>query len=255
MIDSHAHLDFDDFDLDRAQLFTAMAQQGISSAILPGVSAAHWSKQLEVAAEFDCYYALGIHPWFCPENIDTELEALAQLIELQRSDNKLVALGECGLDKRHNVSDFSTQLSLLERQLQLAIHYQLPVILHSVRAHNELLGLLKRYPNVKGGVLHGFYGGSELAKAYLALGYKLGIGGLIMDPKAKKLRETVSQLSIESFIVETDSPDMSPITSQNRRNSPLNLPSFVAEIAFLKNKSTVSILEQLDANVSQLFEL
>jgi TatD DNase family protein len=255
MIDSHAHLDFDDFDHDRKQLFAEMKRQGISSAIIPGVSSRHWSKQLTVAAEFDCYYALGIHPWFCPDDINSELAALAQLIERHRRDNKLVAVGECGLDKRHNQSVFSTQVALLERQLQLAINHQLPVILHSVRAHNELLGLLKRYPNARGGVIHGFYGGPELAKAYIALGYKLGVGGLIMDPKAKKLRETVAQLAADSFLIETDSPNMTPINALNSRNSPLNIPSFVSEIAFLQNKSTVSILEQLDRNVVQLFEL
>jgi TatD DNase family protein len=255
MIDSHAHLDFDDFDRDRAQLFDEMKRQGISSVILPGVSSRHWQKQLTIAAQYDCYYALGIHPWFCPDDIDTEVAALAQLIERNRKDNKFVAVGECGLDKRHKQSAFSTQVALLERQLQLAINHQLPVILHSVRAHNELLSLLKRYPNPKGGVIHGFYGGPELAKAYLALGYKLGVGGLIMDSKAKKLRETVAKLSLDSFVIETDSPNMTPISVLNPRNSPLNLPSFVCEIAFLQNKSTVSILEQLDVNVVQLFEL
>jgi TatD DNase family protein len=255
MIDSHAHLDFDDFDHDREQLFADMKRHGISSAILPGVSSRHWSKQLTIAAQYDCYYALGIHPWFCPDDIDTELAALTQLIECHSNDTKLVAVGECGLDKRHKQRAFSTQVALLERQLQLAINHQLPVILHSVRAHNELLGLLKRYPNPRGGVIHGFYGGPELAKAYIALGYKLGVGGLIMDPKAKKLRETVSQLALNSFLIETDSPNMTPINALHSRNSPLNIPSFVSEIAFLQNKSTVSILEQLNENVAQLFEL
>lgn len=255
MIDSHAHLDFSDFDSDRAALFAAMRAKGITTALIPGVSPQHWSKQLAIAKQFDCYYSLGIHPWYCPEKIALGIIALDEQIRLHRNDPKLLALGECGLDKLYKASPFASQIDLLEKQLQLAISWQLPLILHSVKAHNELLTLLKRYPNPKGGVIHGFYGGPEVGMEYLKLGYKLGVGGLIMDPNAKKLHLSVVELPLDSFIIETDSPSMTPKCVVDRRNSPLNLPLFVAQIAFLTNKSTVSILEQLDVNFLQLFEL
>jgi TatD DNase family protein len=255
MIDSHAHLDFVDFDHDRAELFTQMVNQGISTVLIPGVSSQHWSKQLAIAKEFDCFYALGIHPWYCPDAIDLDLVALDAKIADCRDDPKLLALGECGLDKVYQKSPFLLQNYLLEKQLQLAIKWQLPVILHCVKAHNELINWLKRYPNPRGGVIHGFYGGPELANQYIQLGYKLGIGGLILDAKAKKLQLTVAALSLDSFIIETDSPSMTPFNDTIRRNSPLNLPRFVAQIAFLTNSSTVSVLEQLDVNFLQLFDL
>jgi len=104
-------------------------------------------------------------------------------------------------------------------------------------------------------VVHGFYGNSDIAKRYVSLGFKLGVGALILNPSAKKLRETVVNLPLEHFLLETDSPSMPPFDQPKSRNTPLILPRIVSEIAFLKKKTTVCILEQLNKNALQLFEL
>ena len=253
MLDTHAHFDFDDFDHDRHILFQQMNQQGITNVIIPGVSPQHWAKQIAIANEYKSYFALGIHPWFVPDDIGYAMVELDLLVAHHRKHSKLVAIGECGLDKLKG--DFDKQYALLESQLKMAQTYRLPIILHVVKAHEELLFLLKKYTNPKGGVIHGFYGNIQLANRYIALGYKLGIGGLIMNPAAKKLRETIVQISIEHLLVETDSPSMTPINSPSSRNSPLNIPVFVTEIALLQKKTTVLVAEQLDGNAAQLFEL
>ncbi|MCL1066607.1 TatD family hydrolase [Shewanella olleyana] len=253
MIDTHAHLDLDDFDHDRHALFKEMHELGITSAIIPGISEHQWQRQIAIATEFNCYFALGIHPWYLPQNIEDSLTLLEQKISEQQGYTHFVALGECGLDKLK--PNFTMQLELLSGQLKLANQFNLPVILHAVKCHQELCDLLAKHPNPKGGVIHGFYGGPELAQRYINLGYKLGIGGLVMNPDAKKLRKTITELDIKYFLIETDSPSMTPSYVTEKRNTPLHLPKFVSEIADLQKKTTVFILEQLNRNAVQLFEL
>jgi len=117
MIDTHAHLDMSEFDNDRAQLFDAMHHHGISSAILPGVSVDQWQKQILIAQQFNCYFSLGIHPWYVPDDIDAAIITLEATIQQYSKNRRLVAVGECGLDKLHHWSD--KQLLLLEKQLSL----------------------------------------------------------------------------------------------------------------------------------------
>ncbi|GIU50334.1 MULTISPECIES: TatD family hydrolase [Shewanella] len=253
MIDTHAHLDLADFDHDRKDLFIKMREQGITGAIIPGINELQWQKQIAVATEFNCYFALGIHPWYIPTNLEKSLTLLEQKISKYQGNDYFVALGECGLDKLK--PDFTMQLELLSGQLELANQFNLPVILHGVKCHQELCSLLAKYPNSKGGVIHGFYGGPELAKRYIDLGYKLGIGGLLMNPNAKKLRKTIIEIDIKHFLIETDSPSMTPFNATEKRNTPLHLPNFITEIADLQKKTTVFILERLNENASQLFEL
>ncbi|AZG37599.1 MULTISPECIES: TatD family hydrolase [Shewanella] len=253
MIDTHAHLDMSAFDGDREQLFEAMHRSGITSVILPGVSVDQWQKQIQIAQQFDCFFSLGIHPWYVPESIDAAIIKLDAMLQQHSKNKRLVAVGECGLDKLHHWSD--KQLLLLEKQLALAQTYQLPVILHAVKAHQELLTMLAHFKLTRGGVVHGFYGNSDMAKRYISLGFKLGVGGLILNPSAKKLRETVVNLPLEHFLLETDSPSMAPFDHPQSRNTPLTLLRVVSEIAFLKEKSTVCILEQLNQNALQLFDL
>ncbi|WP_137226269.1 TatD family hydrolase [Shewanella sp. MEBiC00475] len=253
MIDTHAHLDMAAFDDDRALVFDAMHHQGITSAIIPGVSVEQWQKQIQIAQQYDCYFSLGIHPWYVPDDIEAAIIQLDEVLQKYRGNKRLVAVGECGLDKLHHWSD--KQLSLLEQQLLLAKTYRFPVILHAVKAHQELLAILGKMKLDRSGVVHGFYGNNDIAKRYIDLGFKLGIGALILNPNATKLRQTVTNLPLEHFLIETDSPSMPPFDHPKTRNTPLILSRIVSEIAFLKKKEIVCILEQLNKNAVQLFEL
>ncbi|UJF23486.1 TatD family hydrolase [Shewanella sp. OMA3-2] len=253
MFDTHAHLDFDEFDHDRDELFNEMEAKNIRQILLPGVSPDLWGKQLAIAQQYQCYFALGIHPWYLPIDIDAALVQLEQHIITNQTNPLFVAIGECGLDKLR--PDFERQQTLFEQQLHLAKKYQLPVILHAVKCHALLIELLTKTALVQGGVIHGFYGSVEVAKQYQKLGFKLGIGGLILNPAAQKLHKVVAELPLELFVVETDSPSMTPINQLEKRNTPLILPLIIEKIAFLREISTVPILEQLNKNALQLFEL
>lgn len=254
IVDSHAHLDFAEFDDDRAELFAAMHAANIRLCLIPGVSPAHWDKQLDVAAQFDCPFSLGIHPWWANSQWQPQMAELRSRLYGLAGEQRLVAIGECGLDKHKN-ENWQWQMPLLEAQLALAAELELPLILHCVKAHNELLALLARYKLPRSGVIHGFYGSVEIAKRYIELGYRLGIGGLLLNNDAIKLHKVVAQLPIESFICETDSPAMAPKNSVSRRNSPLIIGQIITKMAHLQKKSNVLISERLLANVTQLFEL
>ncbi|WP_299803700.1 TatD family hydrolase [uncultured Shewanella sp.] len=254
IIDSHAHIDFPEFDEDRGTLFQQMRNAGIENVLIPGVSPENWLRQIEVAKQYDCYYALGIHPWYSESATTANMTGLRAILTRYKDDSRLVALGECGLDKLHK-SNFTTQMNLFLAQICLAKEFDLPLIMHCVKAHEDTLKLLKAEAPRRKGVIHGFYGGPQLARQYVNLGYKLGIGGLLLNDHAPKLQETVAQLPLESFILETDSPAMAPKSSGNNRNTPLILPEILRKIANLQKKSAVRISEQMFFNVSQLFDL
>ncbi|MGS0694230.1 TatD family hydrolase [Shewanella sp. 0m-4] len=254
IIDSHAHIDFPEFDCDRGSLFDDMQAAGIKTVVIPGVSPERWGRQIEVAKQYNCFFSLGIHPWYCESTTDNDIEKLRALLTYYRDDPRLVAIGECGLDKLHK-SNFATQMMVFKAQISLAKEFELPLIMHAVRAHEEVIKCLRSESLVKAGVIHGFYGGPELAMQYVNLGYKLGIGGLLLNDNAPKLQQTVAKLPLESFVLETDSPAMAPKRSQTNRNTPLILPEIIKKIANLQNKSAVLISEQMFFNVTQLFDL
>ncbi len=175
LIDTHAHLDLPEFDHDREALFAKMRDAGISGALIPAVSPAHWPKRLRVAGH-QCLYALGIHPWYVTEAIQEQFTRLNKMLSKRRHDKSPVAVGECGLDKIKN-QNRTLQLSAFERHIIIAKERSLPLIIHSVRAHNEVLAMLRKHRPEKGGIIHGFYGSCEVAEQYLKLGFKLGTGG------------------------------------------------------------------------------
>lgn len=260
-IDSHIHLDFDEFDASRRPLMELLTQAGLKHCVIPAVSAKHWQKQLTIASEYDASYALGIHPWYCHKTWQKEIEQLTKLIEVYQHNKRLVAIGECGLDavKAAKSSEaWQWQLACFEAQIKLAKRYQLPLILHSVKAHNEMITLLRKYAPIHG-VIHGFYGGIELAKQYLDCGLKLGIGHLLLNERAEKLQSVICHLPLTSFIIETDVALVKEINrlkmDKNVGDFCLLLPQIIRTIAKLQKKSSVLVSEQLFFNFSQLFEV
>ncbi|RLV61290.1 TatD family deoxyribonuclease [Parashewanella curva] len=253
LIDSHAHIDFDAFDDDRSELFTKMKAQGIEGVLIPGISPLHWKKQLHVANEYECSYAIGVHPWFVGDDVEYDIALLKEECQHQLNNPAFVAIGEAGLDKIRK-RNWAQQLNCFEKQIQLAVELEKPLIIHAVKAHNEVIELLQSYRPKFTGVIHGFYGSPQLALRYINLGFKLGIGGLLLNDESKKLHQTVKDIPLENFLIETDSPSMLPKNSDQVRNSPLLLPQIVSKLSKLSAKSVTLISEQLRLNYAQAFE-
>ncbi|GGI72908.1 TatD family hydrolase [Shewanella gelidii] len=253
IVDTHAHLDDPLFDQDREQMIERMKLRGIHQVVLPGISASHWQRQQTISQVFDMPFAIGIHPWFCSEGPEQML-ALKNELECLQHHPRLVAIGECGLDA-YRKDTWHLQHENLRFQLLIAQKMKLPVILHVVKAHDQILTLLKEFELDRGGVIHAFNGSYELGMQYVRLGFKLGIGSAVINERSKKLRRAVSLLPIESMVAETDSPFMPPKNRPVFRHSPLFIEQYIEEISRLRKKTTVSIKEQLFCNSIQLFDI
>ncbi|GGA66168.1 deoxyribonuclease [Neiella marina] len=222
--------------------------------LIPAVHSGSWQQVIELSQRDDLVCALGLHPYWTERHQDTDIKLLANQVErlMAGSNNPLVAIGECGLDAIAAPHLMSKQIDLLIAQLALAKQFELPVVLHVRKAHSELQQLLKQFSGLRG-VVHAFSGSVELGQSYIRLGMKLGIGGTITYPRANKTRQAVSQLPLESLLLETDAPDMPMQGRQGQRNSPLYLPTVLEQLTDLRPESMVVIADRLWRNSQELF--
>lgn len=251
LIDSHCHLDFTDFDADREQIISNCQQFGLTHIIVPAVTCDRWSQLVQICQQFPVLqYALGCHPMFMDQHPD---DALSQLDTAIQQYNP-IAVGEIGLDFFLPGHNKQAQLALLEGQLKLAEKYQLPVILHVRKAHDEVLKLLRQI-SLKGGIVHAFSGSMQQAQQYQALGFLVGIGGALTYPRAQRLQGLFSELSLSQIALETDAPDMPFCGHQGERNSPEYIPLVAEKLAELRDESLTEIAAQTSANVRTLFAI
>ncbi|HHL44990.1 MAG TPA: TatD family deoxyribonuclease [Gammaproteobacteria bacterium] len=252
LVDSHCHLDLPAFDSDRDAILARCSEIGIKSIIVPGITRAGWDNLLSLCSRHSdmLYPALGLHPWFLSKQKEAELSELAE--QLQRSHP--VAVGEIGLDYYLPHQNRALQLNFFETQLDIAEDAGLPVILHVRKAHDTVLGCLRRR-QLKGGVAHAFNGSLQQAEQYISLGFKLGFGGAVTYPGARKLRRLAQQLPLNALLLETDAPDMAPADHHGERNRPDHLPEILHTLAHLRDENPATIATRTTANARELFAL
>ncbi|TVU67523.1 TatD family deoxyribonuclease [Cobetia crustatorum] len=251
LIDSHCHLDFSVFDGDRAQVLTRAITAGVAAYVVPATTAASFEKVLTLSREsIQVYAALGLHPYFMSEHDD---EALTALRNALNNTPGVVAVGECGFDAR--LPDPQRQWQLFDAQLALAREFSLPVIVHCVRANDQVAKHLREACLPRGGIIHAFAGSEVQAERFLALGFVLGLGGSVTYSRAQKLRHVVSRLPDEGFILETDSPDMPLSGYQGQRNEPVRVKQVAEVVAELRATSVQHIGELTTANVRRVLQL
>ncbi|HAU57907.1 MAG TPA: DNAase [Comamonadaceae bacterium] len=257
-IDTHCHLDAPEFapDVDAVRAHARAA--GVQHLVIPAVQVAHVEAVRELAHRHGDSYALGIHPLYTPQAADDDVERLAQLLEQHSNDPHLVAIGEIGLDFFVPGLDAERQTRFYRAQLQLARRFNLPVILHVRRSADALLKGLREVP-VRGGIAHAFNGSLQQARAFIALGFKLGFGGALTYERALQLRRLATELPIEALVLETDAPDMPPHwiyrTAAERaagqpqgRNAPAELPRIAKVLADLRGLSLETLAVQTKEN-------
>jgi TatD DNase family protein len=251
MIDSHCHIDFSQFDCDRAEVASCAKALGVNTILIPGTRARDWPKQISLATENNVFkFALGLHPYFLDEYQAEHLLLLDELLHIHQT--QVVAVGEIGLDKAISIS-MPLQQQLLQQQFALANKHNLPVILHHRQSHNELIRCLKSHPVARGGVVHAFSGSLQEAHTYIELGFKLGVGGVITYPRAQKTRNVIAQLPLDSLLLETDAPDMPLSGRQGKRNSPEYLPEVLEALSQLRPESKSYIEQVTTDNFNELF--
>ncbi|GAA0695805.1 metal-dependent hydrolase [Marinobacterium maritimum] len=251
LIDTHCHLDFPDFDADRAAVIARARSAGVEQIVVPAINVDNLQRVIDLCASSPCFHpALGLHPCF-PHDTDAALNSLAQALEV----NKVVAIGEIGLDFRPGQAEAEVQQPLFEQQLQLARKYDLPVLLHVVRAHDQVLKLLRRYQLPRAGIVHAFSGSEQQAREYAKLGFKLGFGGAISYDRAQKLRRLVLELPLEWLVLETDAPDMPLEQHRGQPNEPSRVAEVAQLIAALRGRPITEIAAITTATAQQLLRL
>lgn len=222
MINSHAHLDFENMH--------TVAQN--AAVIVPSIGRQNW-----IDVQIYPYFAFGIHPWMVEDHTQQDLDYLEYLIKC----NNPIAVGECGLDYLKNI-DKKTQLYFFNFQLEMAEKYGLPVIIHSVKATEDVIFILKKYPKVKGEI-HGFSGSESQAQQLTKMGFYLGFGLQITNEKSLKIQKIVKNCPLEFILIETD--------DQN----PNDLHLVAKKIASLKQIPIDTVITQCDNNAISLFNL
>lgn len=233
IFESHAHYDDKQFARDRNELLSSMGENNIGYIVNVGANISSSKESIALAAQYDFLYAaIGVHPSDISELDDNGLAWLRE----HAADPKVVAIGEIGLDY-HWGKGFDVQQRQqiwFKRQLQLAAETDLPVIIHSRDAAADTLEIMKQYAKGIPGIIHCYSYSKEQAQEYVELGYYIGIGGVITFQNAKKLKEVVKAIPIERIVIETDCPYLAPEPNRGKRNTSLNLPYVIAEIAKIK---------------------
>jgi len=259
LIDTHAHLDFSQFDKDREKIIRELKNLDIKiinvsshkQACLDSISLAKKHKNV--------YAAIGIHPH------DTEkvkdIPKLINFLKKLAKENKVIAIGECGLDyysfdqgefrKNLNSDTKNKQKEVFKAQLKLAQKLKLPVIIHNRESHNDLLKIIKDF---KGrGVIHCFSGNKKFLKSVLNLGFYIGFDGNITFKNAKDLQEIAKVTPIDKILIETDCPFLTPEPFRGLRNEPKNVRIIAEFIAELKQLSFSKLIPILNKNTKDLF--
>lgn len=254
LIDSHCHLDFPDFDEDRAEVIARSQALGVENMLVVGVTRKDWPRLWTIVNQHPALYgALGLHPYFLAEHQDDDVDALAEQLRQHAEHPKLCAVGEIGLDFFLKELDTVQQIRLFEQQIVIAAEFNLPVIIHSRRANAQVIAILKRAKLPRAGIIHAFSGSYEEASEYIKLGFLLGFGGAATWSRATRLQSVLKRLPITSIALETDSPDMPPEWLTGQRNSPEQLPQICQHLAAIYAVPTHEFATQTTRNVQRLF--
>ena len=251
LIDSHCHLDFDAFDIDRSDVLQRAKDINISDIVIPGTEKIYWDRINSLCKKHSQLHACyGLHPYWVNEKNKPHIEKLKQYIEI----NRPVALGECGLDFRPQQSDKKTQLYFFEAQLDIAEQNQLPVVIHSVRATETVIQSIKKFRKLKG-MIHSYSGSSEQAKQLIDLNFFISVGGSVTYDNAKNIRQVVKGIPLTSLLIETDAPDQPDKKNKGKRNEPAYILNTVKAISEIKDEPEDMIAEQTTINAKKLFSI
>ncbi|AHF15640.1 TatD family hydrolase [Niabella soli DSM 19437] len=253
MIDTHAHIYATEFDNDREEMLQRAFTAGISPVLMPAIdSETHPSMlQLEAGYPGQCIAMIGLHPVSVKEDFANELA----IIETMLQQRAFVAIGETGLDYYWDITHKQQQIEAFEQQLQWAVQYDIPVVIHSRESTDDCIALIKKYtPEGLRGVFHCFGGTLEQAEAIIAQGFYLGIGGVLTFKKSG-LDVVLEQLPLDQILLETDAPYLAPVPYRGKRNEPAYLLQVAQKLADIKEMHVNELAAITTANAKKLFAL
>jgi len=250
LFDSHAHMDCEDFDQDREEVFREIGLN-LAGMINPGCDRRTSLRAMEFAARYPFVYAaVGWHPEEISRMVDDDLE----LLRTWCSNDKVVAIGEVGLDYYNDEgAPHPLQRQRFIQQIQIAREAGLPLIVHDREAHGDILKILQQEAHGLVGVFHCYSGSVEMAKELLKMGWYFGFGGSSTFANAKKVREVLSYIPEDRILFETDSPYLTPMPFRGKRNKPTYTELVVENAAKLRDTGSRRLMEVSTNNLKKLF--
>jgi len=249
LIDTHAHLDFEKLWENIEQVLENAKAVGVEKIIIPGVTLEDTPKIIDLIEKYDNLFgAVAVHP---SEAKGWQEEYYGILKEYAQHD-KIVAIGETGLDYYWDKTFKETQQHVFRRHLELAEELSIPVIVHDREAHADVLSILKEFPEVKG-VMHCFSGSAEFALDCVKIGYYIALGGPVTFKNAVKPKEVAAKVLIEKLVLETDSPFLAPHPFRGKENDPSKIILVAEAIAEIKNLTVEEVANLTSQNAENLF--
>ena len=252
LFDTHAHMDDEAFDLDRAELLKNLPNQGIQLLMNPGCSLASSYNTSKLSQEYDYIYAaVGSHPDAADEVNEEVLEEYRKLCKL---NPKIKAIGEIGLDYHYEDIPREIQLRAFRMQMALARELNLPAIVHEREAHEDGMKVVDEFPEVTG-VFHCYSGSAEMAKELVKRGWYIGFTGVLTFKNARKAIEVASSIPLDRIVLETDCPYMSPEPFRGKRNDPGKLYRMAEKLAEIRGLSVEEIHAITTENGKRLYRI
>ena len=250
IFDSHAHYDDEQFDADRDEILEEIHKSGIGRIVNVASDINSSYKCIELSKKYDWIYAsAGVHPEFADTVNDNTLAELEGLLKKP----KVVALGEIGLDYYYDDVARDVQREAFRRQLELAVHLDVPVIIHDREAHGDTLSIVQSFGGKVKGIMHCFSGSREFAEQMLKLGFYISFSGSVTFKNAKKLSEVADFIPNDRILAETDCPYLAPVPNRGKRNSSLFLPDTIRFLANLRSTPYDEICRIIYDNSCRVF--
>ena len=250
IFDTHAHYDDRQFEEDREELLGSMRENGVELIVDAASDIASWDKIEQLTDRYPFIYgAIGVHPDEVGELDEEKMKRMEQLLARE----KMVAVGEIGLDYYWDKENRDLQKMWFIRQLELARQLDLPVIIHSREAAADTMEIMKEHAKGLGGIIHCFSYSREMAKEYVKMGFSIGVGGVVTFKNGRKLKEIVKEIPLEKLVLETDCPYLAPEPNRGRRNDSRNIHFVAQQIAEIKGIDKETVIKQTENNAKLIY--
>lgn len=250
-IDTHCHIYLKEFDADRQEMLSRAENEDVNTALMPAIDSETHEKMLEVEIESKgkCVPMMGLHPCSVKENFEFEFKLVRDYFDKRR----FIAVGETGLDFYWDLTFKKEQYDSFQSQIELALHYDIPVVIHSRNSTDECIEVIKESQKGKlKGVFHCFSGTDQQAQKIIDLGFYLGIGGVVTF-KNSGLDKVISAIGLEKVVLETDAPYLAPVPFRGKRNECSYLKYITDKLAEITGKTKKEIDDITTANAKELF--
>lgn len=251
LFDTHCHLMDDQFDNDLDDVIVKARETGVSHMVIPAVDVQSAHRAIAIAENYEgVYAAVGIHPEAAKDVPDVDFALMEQLAEHE----KVVAIGEIGLDYYWDAAPRPEQQEVMRRQIEIAKRVNLPVIIHNRESTADVLTVLKESgASEVGGIMHCFNESLEVAKVCLDMSFYISFGGPVTFKRADDVREVAANIPADRLLVETDSPYLSPHPYRGKRNEPMRVQIVAQKVADVRSESLEAIAETTMQNAMRIF--